>query len=69
MTGASHAGDSAVRSCKRSSFSLCAQASVFQEGVNECIGRAYTGEHTCICSDSQAALWALKASEVISRFV
>jgi hypothetical protein len=37
--------------------------------AKECIGKAYIAEHIYICSDSQADLWALEASRIMSKLV
>jgi hypothetical protein len=57
-------------------LSLGAYATVFQTEIfvisacaKECMGRAYTGEHIYICSDSQAALKALEALRVTPKLI
>jgi hypothetical protein len=76
MAGGSEKGVCGVRPGKRLLFSLGVHATVFQAEIfvisacaKECIGRAYTGQSIYICSDSQAALWALEASRVTLKFV
>lgn len=58
------------------SFSLGVHVAVFQAETflilahgREWVGRGCTGECIYMCSDSQAALWALKALRAMSRLV
>jgi hypothetical protein len=60
----------------RLSFSCGVHATMFQTETfailayaKECIGRAYTGQCICICSDGQAALRVLESSRVMSKLV